>query len=443
MSRLLIVLACAVWSWAAVGEDLVRRMPQLLAPDHREEILAEVDKAWQPEYAAMILDLLPLSPDPVWNGRLIRLMEEKTGQQLGYDVEAWYRWLWNRDPRLHALYPDFKGVVYGLVDPRFRNYFSSHRPSSIRLDEVRWGGVQQDGIPPLRSPAMISAAEAGYLEDSHLVFGIALGGEAKAYPRRILGWHEMVVDRIGDHPVTGVYCTLCGTMIVYSSVANGVEHELGTSGFLYRSNKLMVDGDTQSLWSTLEGRPVIGPLVSEGIQLQRLPVVTTTWGEWRRRHPHTLVLDLDTGYERDYSEGAAYRDYFATDQLMFGVPALDQRLKNKDEVLGILLSSDPQTPVAFSHRFLVEHPLHLDQVGSTGVAILTDTSGAHRVYAPGEVKLLSWDGQSRAVDTNGVIWELSEAELQNNEGGSLPRLPVHRAFWFGWYSAFPHTRLVD
>jgi len=55
-------------------------------------------------------------------------------------------------------------------------------------------------------------------------------------------------------------------------------------------------------------------------------VVTTTWGEWRRRHPGTRVLSLDTGYGRDYSEGAAYRDYFATDELMFSVPVLDTTL---------------------------------------------------------------------------------------------------------------------
>ena len=84
-----------------------------------------------------------------------------------------------------------------------------------------------------------------------------------------------------------------------------MRHNLGTSGFLYRSNKLMYDQDTQSLWNTIWGQPVVGPLVDRGIVLERLSVVTTTWGEWRRRHPDTKVLSLNTGYDRDYTEGAA------------------------------------------------------------------------------------------------------------------------------------------
>ncbi len=79
----------------------------------------------------------------------------------------------------------------------------------------------------------------------------------------------------------------------------------------------------------------MGPLVGRGIQLELRHIVTTTWGEWRRRHPETKVLSLDTGHDRDYGEGVAYRQYFATDELMFEVPSLDHRLKNKAEVLAL------------------------------------------------------------------------------------------------------------
>ena len=84
----------------------------------------------------------------------------------------------------------------------------------------------------------------------------------------------------------------------------------------------MYDQATQSLWSTLLGEPVIGPLVGQCIELKWRSVVTTTWGEWRRRHPDTKVLSLDTGFDRDYGEGVAYQEYFATDQLMFKSPQL-------------------------------------------------------------------------------------------------------------------------
>ena len=146
-----------------------------------------------------------------------------------------------REPREHPRYADFKAALYGLIDPKFRGYFSSQRTSMIRLDEVRWGGVVQDGIPPLRGPEMISAKEATYLDDDNVIFGLEVEGDVRAYPKRILAWHEMFVDTVGGVPVAGVYCTLCGTMILYETMHDGVAHELGTSGFLYRSNKLMYD----------------------------------------------------------------------------------------------------------------------------------------------------------------------------------------------------------
>ena len=97
-------------------------------------------------------------------------MEEKTDQDHGYDFDQWYEWIWSRNPQLHPHYADFKAALYGLIDPKFKAYFSSTRKSTIRLDEVRWGGVQQDGIPPLRHPRMTTPDEAGYLDDNNIVF---------------------------------------------------------------------------------------------------------------------------------------------------------------------------------------------------------------------------------------------------------------------------------
>jgi hypothetical protein len=99
---------------------------------------------------------------------------------------------------------------------------------------------------------MISASEATYLDDDDVVFGIEVNGDVRAYPKRILAWHEMFVDTVGGIPVAGVYCTLCGTVILYETKVDGTNHEIGTSGFLYRSNKLMYDRATQSLWSTIK-----------------------------------------------------------------------------------------------------------------------------------------------------------------------------------------------
>ncbi len=176
--------------------------------------------------------------------------------------------------------------------------------------------------------------------------------------------------------------------------------------------------------------------------LERGAVVTTTWGEWRRRHPETRVLSLDTGYRRDYAEGAAYRDYFATDDLMFAVPALDARLKNKDEVFTVLLGRHPDAPLAISAEFLSQTPVHHDAIEGTSLVVLTDTSGANRAFASEDVTFARYDGDRSVEDSSGMIWTMDEHTLTAEDGRMLHRIPAQRAFWFGWHAAFPNTRLV-
>jgi hypothetical protein len=423
-----------------IGEFLLL----LLGTDEgKREALEFVETNWEDGFAPMLLEVFTFNRDPAFGPKLVAQLERGTGQSLGFDIEAWQAWLWNREAAYGPYYADFKSALYGMLDERFEAYFARQRPARIRLDEVVWGGVAQDGIPPLRNPDMIPAAEADYLADGDIVFGLAVDGDIRAYPRRILGWHEMFVDKVGGVPVVGVYCTLCGTMILYRSEADGRTHELGTSGFLYRSNKLMYDRATQSLWNTIWGRPVIGPLAGKGISLERLSVVTTNWGEWRRRYPQSQVLSLGTGYTRDYREGAAYRDYYATDELMFQVPELDARLGNKDEVVGLVLPAYPDRPLAIAAVFLAANPVYHDAIGDQQLLVLTDPSGANRVYQADGVRFASWDGDRTAIDDKGVHWRLDEAALSAPDGRVLHRLPAHRAFWFGWYSAYSHTRLVQ
>jgi hypothetical protein len=412
------------------------------SPEGKQQALEFVDTQWQPGFTPMLLEVLTFNRDAAFAPSLVALLEKKSGHSFGFNIEQWQQWLWNREPVFDPAYPEFKSALYGLLDERFENYFGSQRATSIRLDEVVWGGVKQDGIPPLRQPDMISAAQADYLADSDIVFGLEINGDVRAYPRRILGWHEMFVDDVGGVPVVGVYCTLCGTMILYQTRVAGQDHELGTSGFLYRSNKLMYDRATQSLWNTLWGKPVVGPLVGSDIVLPRLSVVTTTWGEWRRRHPETRVLSLATGAVRDYREGVAYRDYYATDALMFQVPGLDTRLRNKAEVLGLVFPQYPDQPLAIAADYLAQHTVYHDQVGELRFVVVTDTSGANRVYEARDLRFVTWDGAATLLDEDGNAWQLTEAQLRREDGQVLHRLPAHRAFWFGWYSAYSHTRLV-
>lgn len=408
--------------------------------NQRQNAIAWIEKNWQPEFAPFAFESMALMRDRRAQLRLLEILQDKTGQSIGFDLRGWMQWIWQSDPPVSDRYSAFKSALYGLLDPRFKAYFGPERAHTIRLTEAVWGGVAQDGIPPLRGPKMIPATQAQYLEDSNVVFGIAINGDARAYPKRILAWHEMFVDSVGGVPLAGVYCTLCGAVIAYGTRVGDTEHALGTSGFLYRSNKLMYDKATQSLWSTMRGTPVIGPLVGKGIQLPRYAVVTTTWGEWRTLHPETTVLAVNTGHDRDYAEGAAYRSYFATDALMFPVPAPDNRLKNKDEVFGLLLDGAPPTALAAS--FLSANPVHHQPLGSVQAVILTTPAGANRAYAAGDVKFARWDGVGSAVDASGTRWAISEDALTSPGGETLPRLPAHRAFWFGWHAAFPDTVLV-
>jgi len=400
----------------------------------------EIERSWDPSYVSMVLEVIRFAGVRDF----FAVLEEKTGQSFGNNLDEWYAWLWNEDEVKNADYAYFKSQLYKEIDDRFEKYFLGRGDQTlIRLDEVQWGGVVQDGIPPLRNPEMITVADATYLNDEDIVFGIEVNGDVRAYPKRILAWHEMFVDEVGGVPVAGVYCTLCGTVVLYETVLDGTEHALGTSGFLYRSNKLMYDGATQSLWNTLTGEPVIGPLINKGIALKHRSVVTTTWGAWKERHPNTEVLSLETGHRRDYGEGVAYNEYFATDDLMFQTPFQDDRLLNKQEVLALRFPAHPGEQLAIDAEFLNDNIVYQDQVGEQKLIVFTDKSGANRVYDPGEIVFTSYDGDSTVTDSAGGQWTLSENALTAADGQSVSSLPYHRAFWFGWHAAYPETRLVS
>lgn len=407
----------------------------------KSQLLAQLEKVWSPDFIPVLIEFIRLSPDKDFLWEVVDLLKEKTGQKFGTDHLSWVEWLWGNDPIYGAYYSDFKGIYYQFVDPKFKKYFTQQQASAtIRLDEIVWGGVRQDGIPPLRNPKLLAAEAATYLGKNDVVFGVYLNGEAKAYPKRILAWHEFFTDTFGDKKIAGVYCTLCGTVIAYDMVFDNIFHDLGTSGFLYRSNKLMYDKKTQSLWNTIEGAPVLGPLVGKGIQLTTYPIVTTTWSEWKKRHPSTKVLAIPTEYNRDYSEGAAYADYFATDRLMFPVPKLDDRLANKAEVLIIRAPKYREDPLAISINYLRRNKWYQGQIRNTKLVVLADKSGA-RAFATQNVKMVSYR-KGQLKDDQGNTWRIVDNQLVSSDNQVLPRLAAHSIFWFAWFNSYPETRLV-
>ena len=342
----------------------------LVTGDSLHVVAAErlILEGWEDAHASILVELIRYAPSDDHRQRMFAILERGTGERLGTNIERWWEWIWRTDPGVHSEYATFKAELYVTIDPSFEEYFDDSPAATIRLDEIRWGGVPRDGIPPLDLPRMIPAAEADYLEDDNIIFGIALDGDVRAYPKRILAWHEMFKDSIAGEHYTGVYCTLCGSMILYRSAFGGVHHELGTSGFLYRSNKLMYDHATMSLWSTLTGEPAVGPLVGQGIELEPRFVVTTTWGEWRRRHPGTLVLSLDTGHQRDYGEGRGLPGLLRHRPTDVRRPEAGRsRLRNKDEVLALRFPEAPDEQLAIWVVFLSRNRVYHDAAGWAGV----------------------------------------------------------------------------
>lgn len=189
------------------GRDIAPTFLALQLGDAKtiERSIGTIRAHWHRSLVPFALDSLYLLRDERASQPLVQLLEAESGLAYGHDAFAWWQWLWQQPELVHREYGDFKSVIYGLIDPRFKSYFGDQRATSIRLDEVVWGGVRQDGIPPLRNPTMVNAGQASYLDDSDVVFGIAINGDVRAYPQRILAWHEMFVDVVGGKAVAGVY----------------------------------------------------------------------------------------------------------------------------------------------------------------------------------------------------------------------------------------------
>jgi len=281
------------------------------------------------------------------------------------------------------------------------------RGSLVPSEEILAGGPPKDGIPAIDAPKFVPAGQAN-LAVSDRVLGIAREGVAKAYPIRILNWHEIVNDRVGDDAITVTYCPLCGTGIAYSAQIAGKASTFGVSGLLYNSDLLLYDRATQSLWSQILGQAVTGPL--KGEKLTPVALTHTTWADWRARHPTTLVLSEDTGYQRDYSRDP-YAGYTSTSRTMFPISHQSGRFPLMEPVLEVERNGHRKA-YAFSElakalgdrrRGAID-----DQIGADRISIFFDRD--HRT--------------ARALDSAGH--ELAASYV---------------AFWFAWFAFYPEGEI--
>lgn len=444
----------------------VRKLMYDLSDGRRDEALAALETvtaSGDERFIPILIELMRAGQIGIvpWaldqREQLAATLDTLAGTDIGYDWPAWIEWYGATDIEPPAEFTSWKGRILAEIDPAFGTFFQDSYPSDIRVEEIQWGGVVLDGIPALDNPNFVDADKATYLEPDEPVFGLSFNGDSRAYPLRIMDWHEMANDVVGGVPVSIAYCTLCGAAVAYDGRASdGETYTFGSSGFLLRSNKLMYDRQTKTLWNQLTGQPALGPLVDDGVTLDILPIVLTTWREWQNQHPDTVVLDVDTGFSRSYERGAAYADYFSSPETMFPVWQRSELLPDKSNVYALRLDGIPK---AYPIDIVTEEIVVNDTVGETHVVLIApngivETAGTSyrsnreaayilgaevRAYERDEHTFTPGDDPDTVLDETGAVWQVTEDALLGPDGAKLARLGGHLAYWFGWFAFFPNT----
>jgi hypothetical protein len=367
----------------------------------------------------IVSDLLRFEPRSELVDVLVQAFEQLTGARLSAEERrserAWkavtdhlIAWELPAPPG----YVDYKARLFLLVEPRWAPFFRD-RKADVDWRFVSWGGVLIDDRPPgdpapcargcipaLDDPAVTPAAGGSWYPDDGIAFGVVVNGRARAYPRNIMEVHELVNDTLGGRRIGLPYCTLCASAQAYFTDGIGKEHlVLRTSGLLSRSNKVMYELRTKSLFDTFKGRAVSGPL--RGTTLEQITVVTSTWGAWKEDHPETTIVARDGGIGRDYPEDPlGGRDDKGP---IFPVGDVDPRLPVQEQVVGVIAPGGK--PVAFP------------------------AAAARAALEAGkDVKLA------------GVRLELDGDGLRAVRDGGAD-LVSHQAFWFAWSQFHPDTAL--
>jgi len=181
-------------------------MSQLLHPDTgvRSAALRQIVQRAERTAVPGLIDVLRF--DLFLDSTVAAGLDRLTGQSFGHDWARWVEWLAERqDVRPHGEYPAWKAALFQLIDPAFGELLYAGVKHRARLEEIQWGGVRKDGIPALTNPRHVAAGAATYLTPDELVLGLVVRGEARAYPLRIMDWHEMANDVVGGVPISIAY----------------------------------------------------------------------------------------------------------------------------------------------------------------------------------------------------------------------------------------------
>lgn len=284
---------------------------------------------------------------------------------------------------------------------------------SVPLGEIRGGGPPKDGIPSIDNPKFVSIGEAKeYLSDEEPGIAVSLFGVDRFYPYYILVLNEIVNDKFpapeGDRRVLVTYCPLCLSGVVFDPVVGGERVEFGTSGKLWQSNLVMYDRKTDSYWPQVLGEAVKGEMT--GAKLKILPSDIIKFGNWRELNPNGEVLSLDTGTGRSYGiDPYGVRDYYNQHDLLYSpVRAKDNRLLNKEFILGIIVNGKAKA----------YYPPSVQKQGEV------------KDEFEGKIIIARYDKDLDAVRL-----------FERKSDGSEERINTIASYWFAWVGAYPDTEL--
>ncbi len=316
---------------------------------------------------------------------------------------------------------------------------------SIDKDKVKSGGPGIDGIPALENPNMISATEASYLSDNDLVIGYKVGSDIRAYPHKILDWHEIINDKIGEKKVAITYCPLTGTTIAWDRNIDGGTTTFGVSGLLFNSNLIPYDRKTGSAWSQMKLEAVNGKVI--GTIIETYPTVETTWKTWKEMYPETKVVSTNTGISRNYSSFPYFiggKDYRTDPFIIFPIDTDDDRLPRKERVLGVIAGnatkaykiSDMTSPVTVIHDDVNGEPLVI--VGSKEKNFIVSYKSKLEDNTLLTFTAIENEGAVVLKDNEGNEWNVfGEATSGARKGQKLSKTTSYIGYWFAWGTFYP------
>lgn len=342
------------------------------------------------------------------------------------------------------------------AETQFSTDFTIH---SVPYNEILSGGPPKDGIPPIDLPGYVSVSEADeWLKDREPVIFVQVDGIARAYPLRILTWHEIVNDTLNEKALIVTFCPLCNTAIAFERELEGLALDFGTTGRLRYSNLIMYDRQTETWWQQATGEAIAGKYT--GKQLTYYPAAIISWADYKSRYPAGDVLSQETGYNRDYGRNpyAGYDDINQTPFLFDGVYV--DELPVMARVLTVEVNNEA---VAYPYETLEDLAVVNDTVGEeeivvfwvAGTASALDTAqieagqdvGAAVAYSrQGATRMLSFisdDGVIRDKETNSVWNIFGEAIKGELEGERLTPIVAVNHFWFSWAAFKPETRIYQ